>query len=148
MTRIKIVMILMIAVGAVLLLVGVCGAYSLHAAAGDYERTTGTVRRIQTTRIYRQKKLRYDSKMWISYSTARYGELTAVVTSHCPFRSEGDKVVVWYRPDRPRDILRPRAELITDGLLAAAGLICLLGGLAGVRMKAESGRTIINQITN
>lgn len=127
MTYRRIVILLMLVGGACLLLGGMAGMYSLYEASQACGRTTGTVRRIQTKRIYRSRKIRYESRMQVCYQTPRYGKLVVSTENYNPFRSEGDEVLVWYHPDRPREIRLPWSECAVWGLLIAAGLtgICI-----------------------
>lgn len=80
---------------------------------------------VRTKRVYRAKELRYDSQMTISNPTSKHDRQTVVAASYCPSRRKGHRVAVWYYPDRPRDIRRPRAEGCLYGLLVLSGLTCV-----------------------
>ena len=99
--RSQIIALLLLISGVVLLGGGVWGFYSLYAISHRYEHTTGTIRTLQTKKIYRYRKIRYKKEMQIAYSTDKYGDLFATRISYWPLRSVGDKVSVWYHPHRP-----------------------------------------------
>lgn len=130
MKRVRIFSLLLLVVGTFLLLGGAGGFVSLYMASQKYEHTTGVIRDYQTRKIYRYRKIRYESQMLISYPTDRYGDLLVTRTSYPPFRSKGDKLPVWYHPDHPREIRLPNSECMLWGLLAVAGLIGIYGGWA------------------
>ena len=46
------------------------------------EAETGTIRTLQTKKIYRYRKIRYKKEMQIAYSTDKYGDLFATRISY------------------------------------------------------------------
>ena len=67
MKRVRIFSLLLLVVGTFLLLGGAGGFVSLYMASQKYEHTTGVIRDYQTRKIYRYRKIRYESQMLISY---------------------------------------------------------------------------------
>lgn len=120
---------LLVMVGSLLALGGAGGFCSLYMASKEYVHAVGTVQKCQTKKVYRHRKLRYESEMSLIYPTEKYGELSVTEVSHWPFRSKGDKIVVWYHPDRPRDIRLPQCECILWGFLLVIGVVCIYGGI-------------------
>lgn len=124
--RNPIIALLVLIVGIFLLGEGTAGLYSLYTASQNYERTVGVVRKFQTKRIYRYRKMRYESRMQVVYPTTRYGELSVSKISYWPFRSVGDKLMIWYHPDHPYEIRFPKSECILWAFLIVFGLICII----------------------
>lgn len=119
----------MLLFGGLSFLGGLVGFCSLYVASSTYEHTIGTIRKFQTKRVYRYRKMRYEHEMQISYPTVRYGNLSVSQITHWPFRSVGDELSVWYHPNRPWDIRLPGAECGLWGFLTVLGVICIYGGL-------------------
>lgn len=134
MKRNRIVFLLMLVVGAILFLGGIVGFYSLYQNFKEYEHTTAVVLKLQTKKVYRQRKIRYDTDMLLRYPTTKYGELSVSMKSYNPFRHEGDELSLWYHPERPREVIQPLDESLVWGILLIAGLICISGG----KIKRES----------
>lgn len=134
MIRFRMVSLLMLAVGVLFLLGGVGGFASLCIASQNYEHTTGVIRKYQTKRVHRFRKIRYKSEMLIGYPTPKYGEMFVSRASYWPFRSEGDRLPVWYHPEHPRDIRLPNSECLLWGFLTVSGLIVIY---VGTRLRKE-----------
>lgn len=130
MTHRRMIMLSALLVGALLLLGGAGGFYSLFVASRSYEKTTGVVRDVRTKKVYRHRRLRYESKMLVSYPTSKYGELRVLKDSYCPFRSKGDELVVWYDSARPEEIRLPRSECAIWAVLLFVGIVLVRVGLA------------------
>lgn len=120
---------LLLVVGGFLFLGGAVGLTSLYIASKDHESTTGVVKKYDRKRVYRHRKIRYESEMLISYPTPKYGEMHVYKKSHCPFREVGDELTVWYHRERPEEIRLPVSESILFGTLVVFGLLCTYGGI-------------------
>ena len=103
----QLIAILLLVVGVCLFLGGVAGLGSLYMVSKNCESTTGVVKKYDRKRVYRHRKIRYESTMLVSYSTPKYGEMHVYKKSHCPFREVGDELTVWYDRNRPEAIRLP-----------------------------------------
>lgn len=110
---------------------GLWGMKNLYQDAQTHVQTTGEVKKVETQKIYRYRKIRYKQEMVVAYSTERYGELYVTVPSYYPFRKAGDQLVVWYHPDHPRDICFPKSECWLWGSLLGVGLLLVGAGIWG-----------------
>lgn len=146
--RNQIIALLVLVVGIFLFGGGTVGLYSLYTASQNYERTVGVVRKFQTKRIYRYRKMRYESRMQVVYPTTRYGEMSVSKISHWPFRSVGDKLTIWYRPDRPHEIRLPKSECMLWGSLVVLGLICIYSGIIIWRISGTADKTKKSNFNN
>lgn len=126
--HLKVGILLAYIVGSLLLLGGISGFYSLYLASQSYETTTAVITKLQKKKEYRSRKVRYNYTIWISYPTQKYGNLSASQTTHNPFQQVGDKLTVWYHPERPREIRLPASECWLWTLLTGLGLLCIYGG--------------------
>lgn len=122
--------------GALLLLGGLGGFASLHVASRGYESTTGVIEEFQQEVVYRHRKRHYKNHLRIRFTTPRYGDQRVTYDSHWPFRSKGDEITLWYRPDNLQEIRLPYEEAALWTLLTAAGAICIYGGLS-VRRRSR-----------
>lgn len=125
----QLIAILLLVVGVCLFLGGVAGLGSLYMASKDCESTTGVVKKYDRKRVYRHRKIRYESTMLVSYSTPKYGEMHVYKKSYCPFREVGDELTVWYDRNRPEAIRLPVSESILFGTLVVFGVLCTYGGI-------------------
>lgn len=108
----QLIAILLLVVGVCLFLGGVAGLGSLYMVSKDCESTAGVVKKYDRKRVYRHRKIRYESTMLVSYSTPKYGEMHVYKKSHCPFREVGNELTVWYDRNRPEAIRLPVSESI------------------------------------
>lgn len=127
-------------VGFVLLFVGVIsiifasyGLYSLYDKSESMEHTVGVVKNLDTRKIYRHRKTRYENTAHISYDTKLYGSMHVGVKLYNPFIFQGDSISVWYSPDRPEKIVIPMDDGIIYVFIFASGLLCLALGVICVR---------------
>lgn len=125
----QIIALLLLVVGAFLFLGGTVGLVSLCIASKDCESTTGVVKKYDRKRVFRHRKIRYESEMLISYPTSRYGDMYVYQRSYCPFRKVGDELTVWYYRERPEDVRLPVSESVLFGTLVVFGLLCTYGGI-------------------
>jgi len=125
----QIIVLLLLVVGGFLFLGGIAGLSSLFIASKDCESTTGVVKKYDRKRVYRHRKIRYESTMLVSYSTPKYGEMHVYKKSHCPFREVGDELTVWYDRNRPEAIRLPVSESSLYGTLVVFGLLGICGGI-------------------
>lgn len=116
-------------VGLLLLLGGMGGFASLHVASRDYESTIGIIEKFEQEVVYRHRKRRYENRIRIRFTTPRYGDQRVTCNSHWPFRGQGDKITLWYRPDNLQDIRLPYEEAAIWTLLTVTGAVCIYGGL-------------------
>lgn len=133
--RIMIVLLWMIGTG--LLFGGIWKLTALYKASHTYERSVGKVERLRTQKVYRNRKLRYDHEMTISYPTSRYGVLYVSKEYYWPFRTSGDEVKVWYHPDHPRNICLPKEDGALGGLLLMLGFTAVWCGIYAVKNKGK-----------
>lgn len=125
----QIIVLLLLVVGGFLFLGGIVGLSSLIIASKDCETTTGVVKKYNRKRIYRRRKIRYESEMLICYPTLKYGDMYVYEKSHNPFRKVGDELTVWYDRNRPEAIRLPVSESILFGTLVVFGVLCTYGGI-------------------
>lgn len=125
----QIIVLLLLVVGGFLFLGGIVGLSSLIIALKDCETTTGVVKKYNRKRIYRRRKIRYESEMLICYPTLKYGDMYVYEKSHNPFRKVGDELTVWYYRDRPEKIRLPASESSLYGTLVVFGLLGICGGV-------------------
>lgn len=135
----QIIVLFLLVVGGFLFLGGIVGLSSLFIASKDCETTTGVVKKYQSKRVYRHRKIRYENEMLICYSTPRYGDLYVSEKSYCPFRKVGDEVTVWYHPEHPREIRLLVLECCIWGVLLVFGVLCIAaGGFLKMRGKPDN----------
>lgn len=120
---------LLLVVGGFLFLGGAVGLTDLYIASKDCESTTGIVKKYDRKRVFRHRKIRYESEILISYPTPQYGDMHVYQRSYCPFRKVGDELTVWYYRERPEKIRLPFSESILFGTLVVFGLLCTYGGI-------------------
>lgn len=121
--RSKVIIFCVLLLGVAMLLGGVCGLMSLYKASRTCEHTTATVHRVDTRRVYRYRKTRYESEMLLSYPTERYGVLYTYRKVYFPFKKAGDRLSVLYEPNKPRNIRFPGIESVQWLLLLLAGIL-------------------------
>ena len=127
--------ILLCVIGSGLTLVSLWNLSTLYGAFQTYEQSVGEVKQINTRKVYRYRKIRYEHEMIIGYPTLRYGELYVSRKYYWPFREKGDKVRVWYHPEHPREIFLPWEEGGLWGFLLASGVAGLAVGIYGNRNR-------------
>lgn len=79
--------------------------------------------------------MRYEDTMVISYETEKYGKLYTTLESEYPFRKVGDKLILWYDPNYPRNIKLPISEGILSIFFAALGIICISTVIFLIKIK-------------
>lgn len=133
----KIMTAVLLIVGILLLWGGAGGFYTLYTASKNCERATGIVQSINTQKVYRHRKIRYDSRMLVTYPTPQHGKISVSMKNYNPFRKKGDEVLVWYDPNLPREACLPYSDALIWGILVASGLFCVWLGLA-IRKETET----------
>ncbi|WP_295156880.1 hypothetical protein [uncultured Brachyspira sp.] len=123
--------------GIFLLLSGIIGFIYLFKTSKNYKHTVCIVEKYNRKKVYKYRKLRYENTMLISYETDKYGKLYTTLKSYYPFRKKGDKIALWYEPDKPRNIKLPFSEICIYILLTALGLISLYAGIIIIKNKAD-----------
>lgn len=116
-------------VGLLFIVGGLWGIGNLFQNAKTYVQTTGEVKEVCTRKVYRYRKIRYKQEMTVGYTTGRFGELYTTVPSYYPFRKAGDRLLVWYHPERPREICFPISEGCFWGGFLLGGLLSVGGGI-------------------
>lgn len=97
------------------------GFFSLYRTSGTFEHTVAVVQRIDTRKVYRHRKIRYESEMLLAYPTERYGMLYTSQRNYWPFRETGDRLSLLYDPKHPRNIRLSGAEIFLWSVLLIVG---------------------------
>mgnify|MGYP003397740053 CR=1 FL=1 len=129
----KVVGFVLLFVGVISILLASYGLYSLYDKSESMEHTVGFVKYLDTKRIHRYRKIRYENTAQISYDTKRYGNMYVGVKLYNPFIFQGDSISVWYSPERPEKIVIPMDDGIIYAFIVASGLLCLVLGVICVR---------------
>ncbi|MEI0447825.1 hypothetical protein R4J03_12320 [Brachyspira intermedia] len=123
--NIKIIKVIILAAGILLILGAIAGFVSIFIASKKYVHTVCIVEQYNSKKVYKSRKLRYENTMLISYETERYGTLYTTLKSYYPFRKVGDKLALWFDPNKPRNIKLPFSESCIYVLLIVSGSICI-----------------------
>ncbi|CRF35592.1 hypothetical protein BRSU_2757 [Brachyspira suanatina] len=123
--NIKIIKAAILTVGILLILGAISGFFSIFIASKKYVHTVCIVKQYNTKKVYKSRKLRYENTMLISYETERYGTLYTTLKSYYPFRKVGDKLTLWFDPNKPKNIKLPFSESCIYMLLIVSGSICI-----------------------
>lgn len=110
--------------GAIMILGGLYGFWTLYQKSRIYERVTGVVVRKEKQPVHHPRKKRYTFYMQVAYPTHRYGTLFTTQKCYRPFCQEGDSLTVLYRSDAPRELSLPGNEgMLWGGLLLVGALL-------------------------
>ena len=131
--NIKIIKIAVFVLGILLILSGITGLASIVIVSKTYVHTVCIVEQHNSEKVYKSGKLRHQNTMIISYETEKYGKLYAKLKSHYPFRKVGDKLPLWFDPNKPRNIKLPFSESCIGILLIVSGLVFIYIGILIVK---------------
>lgn len=109
-------------IGISLTLGGVIGFSSIFVGTKNYLHTVAIVEQYNVKKVYKYRKMKYENTMLISYETDKYGTLYTTLKSYYPFRKAGDKLALWYDPNKPRNIKLPFSDSILYILSIVLGL--------------------------
>lgn len=127
--NIKIIKAAILTVGILLILGAIAGFVSIFIASKKYVHTVCIVEQYNSKKVYKSGKLRHQNTMIISYETEKYGKLYAKLKSHYPFRKVGDKLPLWFDPNKPRNIKLPFSESCIGISLIVSGLVLIYLGI-------------------
>ncbi|ASJ22787.1 hypothetical protein BHAMNSH16_07405 [Brachyspira hampsonii] len=119
----KIYRIIIFIAGIFLFAGGIIGIFSIFIGTKNYIHTVCIVEQYNSKKVYKHRKIRYENTMVISYDTDKYGKLYTTLKSYYHFRKVGDKLILWYNHEKPRDIKLPFSECILYTLFILFGLI-------------------------
>ena len=119
--------------GILLILGGITGLASIVIVSKKYVHTVCIVEEYNSEKVYKSGKLRHKNTMVISYETEKYGKLYTTLKSYYPFRKVGDKLALWFDPNKPRNIKLPFSESCIGILLIVSGLVFIYIGILIVK---------------
>ena len=115
--------------GILLILGGIKRLADVVIVSKTYVHTACIVEQHNSEKVYKSGKLRHQNTMVISYETEKYGKLYTTLKSHYPFRKVGDKLPLWFDPNKPRNIKLPFSESCIGISLIVSGLVLIYLGI-------------------
>lgn len=123
--QMKMVKVIVFIAGIFMLSASIFGFWHIFYTYKKYIHTVCIVEKLHRKKVYKYRKMRYEDTMVISYETDKYGKLYTTLESNYPFRKVGDKLILWYDPNYPRNIKLPISEVILSIFFAALGVMCI-----------------------
>lgn len=110
-------------IGFVMLILGVGGFVSLGIVLKDWIPARGVVERIESERVYKYRKMRWEHRVDVRYETAEFGEMDTWKEVYVTIgMKEGDEIALLYNPDYVREVRFPVHEGWLYGCFCAGGL--------------------------
>lgn len=110
-------------IGFVMLALGIGGFISLGMIVKDWTPARGVVERIESERVYKYRKMRWEHRVDVRYETVEFGEMNASKEVHLTLgMDKGDEVALLYNPDYVREVRFPVREGWLYGFFSAGGL--------------------------
>lgn len=110
-------------IGFVLLVLGIGGFVSLGMVLKDWTPARGVIERVESRRIYKHRKMRWEHQVDVRYETVEFGEMNTWKKVYLTIgMKEGNEIALLYNPDYVREVRFPVDEGWLYGLFSAAGV--------------------------
>ena len=110
-------------IGFVMLALGIGGFISLGMIVKDWTPARGVVERIESERVYKYRKMRWEHRVDVRYETVEFGEMYTSKEVYLTLgMREGGEIALFYNPEYVREVRFPVHEGCLHGFFSAVGL--------------------------